>query len=522
MIADPAGRGTLGRVIISALARFGDREMISDGTQSLSYRDLGDRIGKAITALRELGLKRGDGIAMLTANRAEPWAILCAANLMGVRYTPMHPLAAEDDHVHIVADSLANILIVDPGKFAERAQAIRDRAPSLGAIVAMGPCDAFDDLSARIDAAAPAPLTDEAESEDIAWLVYTGGTTGRSKGVMLSHRSIVAMNQNITAEWEWPALPRYAMVTPISHAGGINLYPIMHQGGYARLLQGWDTSIFCATVEREKLNATFLVPTLINTLIDAADIRARHDLSSLEIIIYGAAPMSPDRLREGISIFGPVFLQLYGQSECPQTMTTLRKADHDLSKPERLGSCGLAAPMMDIRLLDAQLNEVASGEPGEICARGPLVMSGYWQQPEMTEQAFAGGWLHTGDVGVRDADGYITIVDRTKDMIISGGFNIYPREVEDALMSHPAIALAAVIGVPDAKWGEAVTAFVTLRAGASVDATTLQQLVKDKRGGPWAPKSVEFVAELPLTGLGKLDRKTLRAPYWEGRSRAVS
>ncbi len=217
-----------------------------------------------------------------------------------------------------------------------------------------------------------------------------------------------------------------------------------------------------------------------------------------------------------------MFLQLYGQSECPQTMTTLRKADHDPDKPERLGSCGLPASVMDIRLLDGDLNEVAVGEPGEICARGPLVMSGYWRQPELTEQAFAGGWLHTGDVGVRDADGYITIVDRTKDMIISGGFNIYPREVEDALMSHPAVALAAVIGIPDPKWGEAVTAFVTLRAGASVDAAALQQLVKEKRGAPWAPKGIEFVADLPLTGLGKLDRKTLRAPYWEGASRAVS
>ena len=519
---DPSSRGTLGRLIISALARFADREMIGDGTARWTYRELGDRIGRSITVLRSLGLKRGDGIAVLTSNRTEPWAILCAANLMGIRYTPMHPLAAEDDHVHIVSDSLANLLIVDSDKFVDRARAIRARVPSLGSVLSIGPCDAFEDIAARIDAATPSPLVDEAESEDIAWLVYTGGTTGRSKGVMLSHRSIAAMTVIISSEWEWPAEPRYAMVTPISHAGGINLYPILHRGGYARLLQGWDTATFCATVERETLNCTFLVPTIINTLIDAADIRARHDLSSLEMIIYGAAPMSPDRLREGMGIFGPVFLQLYGQSECPQTMTALRKADHDPDKPERLGSCGLPAPTMDIRLLDAELREVPVGQPGEICARGPLVMSGYWRQPDMTAETFAGGWLHTGDVGVRDADGYITIVDRTKDMIISGGFNIYPREVEDALMSHPAVALAAVVGIPDAKWGEAVTAFVTLRAGASVEAAALQQLVKEKRGAPWSPKTVAFVAELPLTGLGKLDRKTLRAPYWEGTSRAVS
>jgi fatty-acyl-CoA synthase len=223
-----------------------------------------------------------------------------------------------------------------------------------------------------------------------------------------------------------------------------------------------------------------------------------------------------------MGIFGPVFVQLYGQTEAPQCITSLRKIDHDLGNPRRLGSCGRPNPLVEVKLLDSDLREVAVGEPGEICVRGPQVMDGYWKRPEATEETLRGGWLHTGDVAVKDADGYLYIVDRTKDMIISGGFNIYPREVEDALMAHHAVASAAVIGIPDEKWGEAVKAFVVLKPGANNSAAELQAHVKEKRGAPWSPKSIDFVDAIPVTGLGKIDRKLLRAPYWEGRTRGVA
>ena len=264
------------------------------------------------------------------------------------------------------------------------------------------------------------------------------------------------------------------------------------------------------------------MPTLVYALMDAADLRARYDLSSLQLIVYGAAPMSPDRLLEAIETFGPIFVQMYGQTEAPQCVTTLRKVDHDPAHPRRLGSCGRPNPLVEVKLFDNDMNEVERGQPGEICVRGALVMNGYWKRPDATEEAFRGGWLHTGDVAVQDESGYYYIVDRTKDMIISGGFNIYPREVEDALMSHPAVASAAVIGVPDGKWGEAVKAFVVLRAGADANFEALHAHVKAKRGGPWAPKSIEIVETIAVTGLGKVDRKTLRAPYWQGRSRGVA
>lgn len=518
--------GTAGRLIADAIARFADRPALADRRTRWTYAELGGWIGRFVTRFQALGLGKGDGIAILTGNRVEPWAAICAANILGIRYTPLHPLAGEDDHAFILADCEARALIVDAERFGSRALAIRARVPALEHLLALGPLggplDGIPDLLEELPRLESAPLDPQVEAEDISLLCYTGGTTGRSKGIMLPHRTIAAMASTIAAEWEWPADLRYAAVTPISHAGGIMLYPIMLMGGSARLLPGFDGAEFCRTVAQERITAAFLVPTIIGALVEDPALLARHDLSSLGLIVYGAAPMAPDLLRRAIDAFGPVFLQLYGQSEAPQCVTTLRKIDHDLGRPERLGSCGRPTVLCDVKLFDAGMREVAVGEPGELCVRGPLVMAGYWRQPELTEQAFHGGWLHTGDVARRDAEGFLHIVDRTKDMIISGGFNIYPREVEDALMAHPAVSLAGVIGVPDSKWGEAVKGFVTLRPGAVVEPADLQAHVKGLRGAPWSPKSIDIVAEMPLTGLGKVDRKALREPYWRGRTRGVN
>jgi len=514
--------GTAGSLVVSAVARFGDAPAIADGNIRWSYREFGAAVGRFVTLFRSVGLAKGGAVSILSGNRAESWAAISAAMVMGLRYTPLHPMAAEDDHAFIIEDAEIDALIVEAGKFAPRGLAIAARVPGLKHLLSFGAVDGARDLLAELPHTVSAPLVDEGSSEEIAWLAYTGGTTGRSKGVMIPHRALVTMTVLLYADWDWPADIRFLAATPISHAAGVTLYPVMLRGGFVRLVQGFETEAYCRAIEQEKITAAFLVPTLIYTLIDAAEIRARFDLASLDMIIYGAAPMSPDRLREGMRIFGKVFVQLYGQTEAPQIITSMRKIDHDDSKPGRLGSCGRPNPLVDVKLFDADMREVARGEPGEICVRGTLVMNGYWKRPEATAEALRGGWLHTGDVAVQDAEGYLYIVDRTKDMIISGGFNIYPREVEDALMAHHAVASAAVIGIPDDKWGEAVKAFVVLKPGADTSATELQAHVKGKRGAPWSPKTIDFVDTIPVTGLGKIDRKVLRAPYWEGRSRGVA
>lgn len=514
--------GTIGRIVIEAVSRFADRPLLSDGFIDWTYAEFGDQVGRYIAFYRQLGLGKSSGIAMVTSNRVEAWASVCAANLMGMRHTHLHPMAGEDDHAYILEDSKADVLVVDSRKFAARGQALKARIPTLGHLVSFGPVDGALDIIAGSAGLEAEVLRCDCDAEDTALLTYTGGTTGRSKGIMLSHRALVAMTLTQAGEWEWPEDLRYLAMTPISHSAGIKIYTVMLRGGWTRMHDGFDGQVFCRLVQDDKISATFLVPTIISTLLENRAMCERHDLSSMKLIIYGAAPMSPDRLREATDLFGPVFLQLYGQSEAPECITTLRKADHDLSRPERLSSCGRPTSFCEVKLLDSELNEVPLGEPGEICVRGPLVMSGYWGLPELTEETLRGGWLHTGDVARADRDGFLYIVDRTKDMIISGGFNIYPREVEDVLMSHPAVMGAGAIGIPDPKWGEAVKAFVTLREGATVTEAELQAHVKQHRGAPWSPKSVDVIDELPVTGLGKLDRKALRAPYWSDQQRSVS
>jgi fatty-acyl-CoA synthase len=246
----------------------------------------------------------------------------------------------------------------------------------------------------------------------------------------------------------------------------------------------------------------------------------KTDLSSLELILYGASPMSPTRLVEGLERIGPIFSQLYGQTEC-YPVSVLRKADHDARRPELFASCGFPIASCSVSLRDEDNEEVKPGEAGEICVRAPHAMEQYWKRPEQTAETFKGGWLHTGDIARADERGYLYIVDRKKDMIVSGGFNIFPREVEDVLSSHPDVAMAAVIGVPHEKWGEAVTALIVVKAGTNPSPEALMQLVKDRKGGPHAPKQVEFVDSLPLTAVGKVDKKVLRAKYWAGQARQV-
>jgi fatty-acyl-CoA synthase len=279
---------------------------------------------------------------------------------------------------------------------------------------------------------------------------------------------------------------------------------------------GFSEARFFEVVKRRRVSATFLVPTMIYKLLDHA---AEHDVSlkTLELVIYGAAPMAAARLREAVRIFGPVFMQLYGQSEAPNCVTVLRQCDHVDAPTQRLSSCGRPIFTSRVALLDGEGQVVKRAETGEICVRGPLVMREYWNRPDETESAFRHGWLHTGDLAKEDQDGYLYIVGRSKDMIITGGFNVYPAEIEDVLTGHPAVSAAAIIGVADDKWGEAVKAVVVLRPGHLVSDIELMAVVREAKGAVYAPKSVDFVEELPLTSLGKPDKKVLRQRY-ENRS----
>lgn len=360
---------------------------------------------------------------------------------------------------------------------------------------------------------------DVTRPDDVAIINYTGGTTGKSKGAVRRHRTAGPAIPARLADFEFPERPNFLAAAPISHVAGTKILPTLLRGGSVRLMRGFDPQKMLATIERERINFTLLVPTMIYVLLDHPAL-ATTDLSSLELLLYGASPMSPARLVEGLERIGPVFSQLYGQTEC-YPVSVLRKADHAAARPELFASCGLPIACCDVKLLDDALHEVAVGEPGEICVRSPYVMEEYWNRPEQTAEVFKGGWLHTGDVARADEQGYLYIVDRIKDMIVTGGFNVFPREVEDVLTSHPGVAMAAVIGVPDPKWGEAVTALVVAKPGVEVTAESLIRLVKQRKGSQQAPKRVEFVDALPLTAVGKIDKKALRARFWSGQDRMV-
>ena len=523
--ARPAGLHEMcnvGDLLVTAIARGGDRTAFIFEDRHLSYREFGRQVSRLIQALEARGLKRGDFVATLSANRPEAFLVTAAAYVMGLCVTWMNPTSSEEDHAYILADSGVKTLFVDPENFSARARALLERVPNVERVFGLGPHAPGEDILAALDAYAPQPLSPRANPDDLCVLVYTGGTTGKPKGVMHTHRTHVAMAQGELSDWDWPAETRFLALTPVTHAAGAIILPVLLRSGTFVMTQGFEPVKFMRLVEQHRITGTFLVPTMLYVLLDHPQL-ADADLSSLKLIVYGAAPMSPARLTEGIRRLGPVFMQLYGQSEMPMAITVLRQADHDPERyPHRLASCGTPVSGNQIRLLDERGAEVPPGEVGEICARGPLVMAGYWNKPEETAHAFRHGWLYTGDLARQDEDGFLYIVDRSKDMIITGGFNVFPREVEDVIGTHPAVANVAVIGVPDPKWGEAVRAAVVLRDGAKTTADELIALVRQHKGPVHAPKAVDFVDSLPVTGLGKLDKKALRARYWTDQQRAVS
>ena len=508
-------------LILQGLRRWPEREAIVDATGlGLSYAQLEQRIWQIARVLRDAGLKPGDGVAQLAANRVDTFATMAAVLANGMRYTPLHPMGSLEDQLFILQDAEITVLVVDVPYFAGRGEELKGGASDDLKIYSLGPSDFGMDLPALAEQAQAQVLVDLPDYDDIAWVSYTGGTTGRPKGVIMTQGGMAAKSLISMAEWQWPREIRYLASSPISHAAGFLLIPTFLNGGKVYLSAGFDPDQVLDLVEKERVNTLFLVPTMIYVLMDHPRTR-KADLSSIESIIYASAPMSPTRLKEALQLFGPVMLQCYGQTECIH-LSMMRKEEHRLDKPERLASCGKPPAGVSMALLDGEGTEVPRGEIGEVCIRSEAVMRGYWKRPKQTAETLAGGWLHTGDLGYQDEEGFYYLVDRAKDMIISGGFNVYPKEVEDVLTAHPAVAMAAVIGVPDEKWGEKVIAVVVARDEEGADADELIALVKDKKGAIQAPKQVDFVQALPQTSLGKIDKKALRGQYWGGSDRMVN
>jgi fatty-acyl-CoA synthase len=519
-VSDPVhSPPTVGAQALRALRRHPSRTAFSWLGGSISYRGAIEWIGRMQAVLMNAGGRPAARVALLSANRADAWCVGIAAQISRMATTWLHPLASLEDQLHQIEDCEAEILVVDPDAFLQRGGELAARATGILRVFTLGRAEYGVDLISAMEIVGSVAARDFAGPDDVAALSYTGGTTGKSKGALRRHRELAGFAGAVLSGFEIPDSPRFLAVAPISHVAGAKVLPTLMRGGAVHLVKGFDPDAVLAAIARERINFTLLVPTMIYLLLDHPSL-SRTDLSSLELLLYGASPISPNRLFEGLERIGPVFSQLYGQTEC-YPVAVLRKADHDRNAPELALSCGFPVDGCEVKILDDADQEVAVGEPGEICVRSPYVMAEYWKRPEQTASALRNGWLHTDDIARADERGYIFILDRKKDMIVSGGFNIYPREVEDVLTNHPGVAMVAVMGVPDEKWGEAVTAFVVARGDLSPTAQELIDLVKQRKGSALAPKRVEFVTSLPLTGVGKIDKKKLRAILWAGRERMV-
>ncbi len=510
-----------------AVQTHGDGIATRMGERSQSWHQFADRAARLAGAMQGLGLQRGDRVGILALNSDRYLEAFFGLATAGVIFVPINTRLAPPEIVFWLADSGCAGVLVDDA-FAPVLASIRPQTPELRHVVHIGDGPTPDGMLAYEDLlAAAAPAADAgAGGSDIVGIFYTGGTTGRSKGVMLSHDNIVGNALNMLKEVPVEASSCYIHAAPMFHiADGAMTFLMTAYGASHRFLARFDPVAMMQLVARERVTHSLIVPTMINMLVNHPELAA-HDMSSLAWMLFGASPMPEALLRRALATLpGTKFMQAYGQSEASPCLTLMPPQFLALEGPHagRLKSAGLGLAGLDIAILDEDDREVPRGTVGEVCARGNVVMQGYWKQPELTAQALRNGWLHTGDGGTMDADGFIYIVDRVKDMIITGGENVYSAEVEEALYSHPAVAECAVIGVPDAQWGERVHAVVRFKPEREASEAELIAHCRARIAGYKLPRSVSVTAEaLPLSGAGKILKTELRKPFWAGHSRGVA
>ena len=497
---------------------FPGRDCLHDGTRGWTYAEVRKTTHRVANGLLAEGLGKGSKAAVYSPNHASAYAALLGIVRAGITWAPVNARNALEENLYILGNTDVEFLFYH-SSFESVLPRIREACPKIANVVCID--QGFEDWIAPFAERAP-DLGDD--PDEVAFLASSGGTTGRPKGVQITNRNIETLNAIFWACMPVTAPPVHLMVAPMTHAAGVCSFPLLPFGGTNIFMGTTDPGAILAAIEKHRVTHIYMPPTLIYMLLAHPDVRKR-DYSSLQNLVYASAPMSVDKLVEAIEVFGPVLTQTYGQAEACMICTFFSPADHiealSGNKRERLASCGKATPLMRVEVMDEGGTILPRGERGEVVVRGGLVMKGYYNNRAATEEASAFGWHHTGDIGVIDEDGFVYIVDRKKDMIISGGFNVFPSEVEQVLWSHPAVQDCAVIGVPDEKWGEAVKAVVELKPGAMVEGADLIALAKERLGSVKAPKSVDFVATLPRSPVGKVLKKTLREPYWVGQERKI-
>jgi acyl-CoA synthetase (AMP-forming)/AMP-acid ligase II len=494
----------------SACTRYPERTAVRSDENALRFREVDERAERLRAVLAELGLRPGDRLALLARNRCEHLEIHVAASRAGLILVPLNFRLAVPELAYIVGDCAPHLLICGP-ELADAAAEL-DVAHRL---VLDGSYESALDAAVPMSGPLPSAAADAANL-----ILYTSGTTGRPKGAVISNHGLFARIHANLFEYQISPEDRFLQCLPLFHIAANVTSSYAFAGATNLLLADFSPRAVLELIETERVTSALLVPTMINALINDPTVGAT-DLSSLHTVAYGASPIPPAVLRRAMELFGCEFLQLFGMTET-SACTVLRRQDHAPKlHPQRLASAGTEALGCAVRIVDDADRDVPAGSVGEVICRGPTVMDGYWNAAQATADALRGGWMHTGDLGYRDADGYVFITDRKKDMIISGGENVYPREVEDVLFEHPDVLEAAVIGVPDERWGERVHAVLVPAAGAALDPDAVLQFVRTRLAGYKVPKSAEVVGELPKNATGKVLKTVLREPWWAGKQRGI-
>ncbi|MGZ4303693.1 MAG: class I adenylate-forming enzyme family protein [Solirubrobacteraceae bacterium] len=500
------GSHNLARLAEASFERRGDYEALLFEGRWHRSGELFERSCRIAGGLTELGIAPGERVVVTMANSPDVGVLYQASWRAGAVVTPATFLLPPEDLRHVIANADASAVVTSP-EFVDKVREAVNGLDCVRNVIFSGDVDGDDVIPlSSLEQANQASVVDRADT-DLAALLYTGGTTGRAKGVMLSHDNLYFSGRAGYDAGHVPGINRALATLPLSHAYGLLVTIVgMHseEQGVAALLRWFDPAAFLSLIQEHRLQQSAVVPSMLQILLSQP--LEDYDLSSLQFLSCGAAPLAHEVEEEVRRRVPSVSIrQGYGLTESAALIAT------NPAGREKSGSVGIPVPGTTVRIVDDEGRELPPGEAGEICARSPGVMDGYWRSPEVTAEALRDGWLHTGDVGYLDDEGYLFIVDRKKDLIIRGGFNVYPRDVEDGLLEHPSVEMAAVVGKPDPVHGEEVVAFVSLRNGADVSGEELVDWARSRIGGYKYPREVRIVESIPLTPVGKIDRKVLRS-----------
>ncbi|MBI5969269.1 MAG: long-chain fatty acid--CoA ligase [Deltaproteobacteria bacterium] len=517
----------VGTLFTKSARTFPERLAIAYGDYELTYQEANARINQLANALRTLGIHKGSNTAILLHNCPEFIETLFACFKAGIGTVPINFRLHPKECAFIIDNSEAVAVFLGED-FRDSLHALKKEMPRVKHYICI--TDPLEGMISyeKLLPGQSAGFNDElVERDDLAWLFYTSGTTGSPKGAMLTHHVLMMMTMNFFADMT-PLGPEDVILhaAPLSHGSGLYGIPNVAKGAANVILKSksFEPKIVFETIQRRRVTNMFLAPAMIKRLVTSPEID-QYDLSSIKCINYGGAPIYEEDLKDAVRKMGQVFVQLFGQAESPMTISYLRKEEHLLAgtaeQMKRLTSAGIPRTDLEVRIFDLHDRELPPGEMGEIVVRGEVVMKGYWRNPQATAETLRGGWLHTGDLGITDEKGYVYILDRAKDMIISGGENIYSREIEDVILKHPAVYEVAVIGVPDEKWGESVKAIVSLKEGHKATGEEITDFCKQHLASYKKPKSVDFIDAIPKNPYGKVLKRELREKYWAGEARRV-